>query len=88
MRVLVGNNWRDRYLDYHRWPQAYRVEVRCCIPILSIEGQFYIRRPSLRMVLNYCGEIGIGQVARKIRYSGCREDQERRVRPDRMRHGH
>ena len=66
MRILTGGVWRDGFLDYHRY-LTYRVAVRRCVPALRVDDLFFVRRRSLRMLINYCAEIGPAEVAKKIR---------------------
>ncbi len=67
MHILVGQSWEDGYPDYHRPKDQYRVKVLAMKNLERIEGMFYIRPRSLRLVANYLLEIGFRQLFRKIR---------------------
>lgn len=66
MKVFVGNQWRDGFLDYHRPDCDYRIAVRECANLEAL-GDLYLRpKRSLRLIWNYLREIGFRSVLRKI----------------------
>ncbi|MHB1421809.1 MAG: Gfo/Idh/MocA family protein [Gemmataceae bacterium] len=67
MRVLIGNEWRDGFLDHHCGPGECRLQVARWITLEKISGMYFVREKSLRMLWNYFLEIGLRAVLRKIR---------------------
>jgi len=66
MRVLVGNDWRSFYLDYHRSQSAYRVRVHARCRLTPVTGLYFERPRSLRLVFSYLRDVGPRGVLRKI----------------------
>lgn len=67
MKVLLGERWRDGFLDYHRSPECYRVRVLAWQPVERIEGLYFVRSAEVRMLRNYLREVGFSEVVRKVR---------------------
>ncbi|MGH7480841.1 MAG: Gfo/Idh/MocA family protein [Longimicrobiales bacterium] len=66
MKALLGGAWRDGLLDYHRGPDDVRVDVVAWRTLGRVEGAFFVRRRSLRMLWNYARELGAREVLRKV----------------------
>lgn len=66
MRVLVGIKWRDDFLDEHRHPEEYRIQVLAWKNLEKLDNLYFIRPKSLRLLWNYWREIGLVEVWRKI----------------------
>ncbi|MBF0406570.1 MAG: Gfo/Idh/MocA family oxidoreductase [Candidatus Riflebacteria bacterium] len=67
MNILAGNRWSSGFLDYCRSDSDYRIEVYAMKNLQKIEGMYFIRRNSIRMVFNYLFEVGLKHLIRKIR---------------------
>src|SRR5947209_5852424 len=67
MRILVGNAWRDGYLDEARLPGTCRVEVLRWVALEPVDGLFFVRPFSLRYLWRYATEIGLKATLRKVR---------------------
>jgi hypothetical protein len=70
MRVLGGNQWRGGFLDPHRGPGEYRVQVLAWKNLERLDGLYFVRPPSLRLLWNYSREIGPRELLRKVRSRG------------------
>lgn len=66
MKALVGGQWMDGFLDYHRRPGDCRLRVLACLTLAKVDELYFIRRNSARLVWNYLREIGFRDVLRKI----------------------
>jgi predicted dehydrogenase len=66
LKVLVGNQWREGFLDEHRHPDEYRIEVMAWKNLEKLENLYFIRPKSLRLLWNYLRELGLVEVWRKI----------------------
>ncbi len=66
MKVLVGNQWREGFLDEHRHPDEYRIEVMAWKNLEKLENLYFIRPKSVRLLWNYWREVGLVEVWRKI----------------------
>ena len=66
MRILSGDKWIDGFLDYSRSSEEYRVRVLAWCTLERIEGLYFTRPKSLRLVWNYIRDIGPVQVVRKV----------------------
>lgn len=66
MKALVDGQWTEGFLDYHRRPEDCRVKVLACLTLAKIEGLYFVRSRSVRLLWNYIQEIGISDVYRKI----------------------
>lgn len=67
MKALVGDQWTEGFLDYHRQPEDCRIQVLACLTLTKIEELYFVRSGSVRLVWNYIREIGLRNVYRKIR---------------------
>jgi len=67
MKALVGGQWTEGFLDYHRQPEDCRIQVLACLTLTKIEDLYFVRSGSVRLVWNYIKEIGLRSVYRKIR---------------------
>ena len=67
MRVLVEDSWQDGFHDYWRFPTEYRIAALAWANIERLADLYFVRSPSVRMVLNYVREVGPVDVLRKIR---------------------
>jgi predicted dehydrogenase len=66
VQILLGGEWRDGFLDEHRSPDQVRVQVCALRNLERVEGLYFVRGSSARMVWNYVREIGPRDVARKV----------------------
>jgi predicted dehydrogenase len=66
MRVLLGDEWEDGFLDEHRPPRAYRVQVLAWRNLERLDDLYFVRRGSWRILANYLRELGPVEVARKV----------------------
>jgi len=64
---ILGDDWSDGYLDYHRSDRELRIRVRCWMPVARVEDVFVVQPRSIRRILNYVQEVGVANVVRKIR---------------------
>lgn len=53
-------------VDYPREPQDYRVRVKSTVVVRDIRDQFFVRRPSIRMLFAYIAEVGVLTALRKV----------------------
>lgn len=67
MRVLTEGKWEEGSLDYFRRPEDYRLRVLFWRNLARIEDVYFVRRRDWGMILNYAREIGVREVARKVR---------------------
>lgn len=67
MKVFTGDTWRDGFLDYHRHADEYRLEVLAWRNLERLEGVYFTRPLSLRLLWNYLRDLGLGPVWRKVR---------------------
>lgn len=73
MRILVGNKWREGFLDYYRSPQEYRLQTLAWQTLEKIEEAYHTRPKKLRLLLNYFPIVGPGGMFRKT-WSRLREE--------------
>lgn len=66
MKVLTHAKWTDGYLDYHRRGCEYRVQVIAWRTLGRVEGLYFVRPRSMRLVYNYLREVGGREVLRKV----------------------
>lgn len=66
MKILVGGRWRDGFLDEHRYPDEYRVQVLAWKNLEKLENLYFIRPKSLRLLWNYWREVGLIELWRKV----------------------
>ena len=64
---VLGKRWRDGYLDAALGPGTVRVQVALWSTAGPVSGAFIERPFSPRMVLQYTRDVGVRQVATKIR---------------------
>jgi hypothetical protein len=67
LNILAGSKWSSGFLDYYRSESDYRIEVYAMKNLQKIEGMYFVRRNSIRMVFNYLFEVGLKHLIRKIR---------------------
>lgn len=67
MRVLEGAAWRADVPDYTPEAGDVALTVRRWLTIAPVEGLYFVRASSPRMVLNYLRELGPREVWRKVR---------------------
>ena len=67
MRILLGEQWKDGYLDYACGPEAVRVRPLQWANVAEVRSQYFELPRSLRLVWNYVREVGVGATLRKIR---------------------
>ncbi len=66
MKIFVGNKWRGGFLDYYKSPAEYRIKTLGWKNLEKLEGAYFVRPKSIRLVLNYIHKIGVIAVLRKI----------------------
>jgi predicted dehydrogenase len=66
MRCLLDDRWEDTSLDYYRPADSYRVQVRAFVNIQPIEGVYFVRPHSAKMIWNYVQEVGVVNTWRKV----------------------
>ena len=66
MRILIGDDWQDGYLDEHRPPGAVRVRVHALCTVEALRDLYFVRERSLWRVWNYLREVGLVWVVRKV----------------------
>lgn len=66
MRAFVGQ-WSDGYLDAHRLPREYRVDVSIWILLGPVRDQYIVPERRLNLLRNYTRRIGPAAVFRKVR---------------------
>lgn len=67
MKILVNNKWRGGFLDYYGSPKEYRLKVLTLKNLEKLEGLYFVRPKSVKLVLNYLIKFGLIAVLRKIR---------------------
>jgi predicted dehydrogenase len=58
MKILVGEKWKNGFLDYNRNKKEYRIQVLAWKNLEKIEDAYYIRPKSLKMALRYLPVVG------------------------------
>jgi predicted dehydrogenase len=66
MRILSNHGWGDTVLDAHLPPGAVRISVSGIVNIAKLDGVYFVRRKTWRLVWNYIREIGVANVLRKV----------------------
>ena len=66
MRILIGDDWRDGFLDEHRADDAVRVRVAALITVDALTDLYFVRARSLWRLWNYFREVGPLWVVRKV----------------------
>ena len=66
LRILIGDDWRDGYLDEHRSEADVRIRVRALITVDSLRDLYFVRGRSLWRLWNYLREVGLLWVVRKV----------------------
>lgn len=67
MKIRVGGEWRDGYLDPYRAPGEARVQVLAVMNLERLRSVYVERRRSVRMVWNYLREVGPRAVLLRVR---------------------
>lgn len=67
MHILAGGEWRSGFPDYYRGPGQVRVRVLALRNLARIEGLYFVRPRSMRLLVNYLFEFGLRGVVRKVR---------------------
>jgi predicted dehydrogenase len=66
MRILIGEEWTDGFLDEHRGDGGIRIDVRAIATCKPVDGLFFERERSLRRLWNTVREVGIVWLFRKV----------------------
>ena len=66
MQALIGGRWRTDVLEYHRGPAEYRIQVSVWQVLEPVEGLYFERPRSIRLLLTYVREFGLRQVVLKV----------------------
>ncbi|MBP7635264.1 oxidoreductase [Candidatus Ozemobacteraceae bacterium] len=67
MNILAGGEWRSGFPDYFRGPGQVRVRILAFRNLARIEGLYFVRPRSMRLLVNYLFEFGLRGVVRKVR---------------------
>jgi predicted dehydrogenase len=67
LRILLGEHWKDGYLDYACGPESLRIKPLRWLCVDEVRSQYFELPRSFRLVWNYVREVGIGATLRKIR---------------------
>lgn len=78
MRVLIGDSWRDGWLDYHRHASEVRITVRAWAVLAPVDDQYFVRPRDWRLIWNYFCKLGPTQVWRKIRSRARESDRNQK----------
>lgn len=73
MKILVGGKWKEGFLDHHRDPDSYRIEVIAWKTLEELRDVYHVRPKSLRLLWNYLPVMGPVGMWRKI-WSRLREE--------------
>jgi predicted dehydrogenase len=66
MRALISGQWQDGYLDYAKGPSKYRVQVAAIQTLERLDGLYFVRSASIRLLINYLREIGWRATMQKV----------------------
>src|SRR5262245_28592536 len=66
MRVLIGEEWADGFLDEHRFAAAIRIDVRGLATCRSVQAPYFVRERTLRRLWNAVREVGVVWLFRKV----------------------
>lgn len=66
MFILTGNKWRGGFLDYECPEDSLRIDVDAWANVCPVVGAYFVRCRSLRVIVEYFREIGVGPTVRKI----------------------
>jgi predicted dehydrogenase len=66
MRILIGEDWTDGFLDEHRFDGTVRIEVRGIATCRPVGGLYFERERSLRRLWNAVREVGVVWLVRKV----------------------
>jgi len=66
MRILVGTDWRDDFLDPFLGLDMVRIRVAVWKNLEKIDGLYFVRDKSFQLLWNYCKEIGLRQALIKV----------------------
>lgn len=66
MRVLLGNEWKEGFLDYYKSPKEYRIKVLAWITLEELKDVYHVRPKKVRMLWNYLPVVGPGGLIRKV----------------------
>ncbi|OQA05925.1 MAG: hypothetical protein BWY66_02162 [bacterium ADurb.Bin374] len=67
MYILAGGAWRSGFPDYFRGPGQIRIRVLAFRNLARIDGLYFVRPRSMRLLVNYLFEFGLRGVVRKVR---------------------
>jgi len=67
MKILAGGKWLSGFPDYFKAQGQTRIKVVAFRNLARIEGMYFIRPRSLRLLVNYLFEFGPWGVFRKVR---------------------
>jgi predicted dehydrogenase len=66
LRILIGDDWRDGYLDEHRSEADVRIRVHALLTVDALEDVYFVRERSPWRLWNYLREVGLLWVVRKV----------------------
>lgn len=67
LRVFAEGKWEEGSLDYFRGAEDYRLRALFWRNLARMDDLYFVRTRDWRMVLNYAREVGVREVARKVR---------------------
>jgi len=66
MRILIGEEWTDGFLDEHRFDGTVRIDVRGLATCRPVDGLYFVREASLLRLWNAVREVGVVWLIRKV----------------------
>jgi predicted dehydrogenase len=66
LRILIGDDWRDGYLDEHRSEGDVRIRAQALLTVDALHDLYFVRDRSLWRLWNYLREVGLLWVVRKV----------------------
>ncbi|HNW36340.1 MAG TPA: oxidoreductase, partial [Candidatus Ozemobacteraceae bacterium] len=67
MKILAGGKWLSGFPDYFKAQGQSRIKVLAFRNLARIEGMYFVRPRSMRLLVNYLFEFGPWGVFRKVR---------------------
>ncbi len=66
MRCLLGGEWDDSSLDFHRPVSGCRIQVEAFANLQILEGMYFVPPRSAKLIWNYIREVGAVETWRKV----------------------
>ena len=64
---VLNTKWINKYLDYHRLQNQYRIDAKVWITIMPAPSQYFVRPRTWRIIWNYLCEVGLFAVIYRIK---------------------